>query len=241
MIRIFVRAAFAAVFLYGLQTSPSFAGTGCLIPAQTVNTLQARVVQVSAAGNNGGLFGGRRMWSAVVDRDGRVCSLIKTHPEAWPGSRAIALAKAFTANAFSNDLLSLSTTMLYALAHDNGGELQQNHAGVFNGSLFGLNESNLFNPLFLDPTLSPVGRVTGGIITFGGGLALYSGGKIIGGLGLSGDTSCADHAVAFRARKLAGLNSTPNPDNISFPATRNNTVVFPEQPHCTTTNDVIPT
>jgi hypothetical protein len=35
---------------------------------------------------------------------------------------------------------------------------------------------------------------------------LYSGGKIIGGLGISGDTSCTDHEIAKRVRNGAGLN-----------------------------------
>jgi uncharacterized protein GlcG (DUF336 family) len=35
------------------------------------------------------------------------------------------------------------------------------------------------------------GKVPG--VTFGGGVALYQGGKVIGGLGVSGDSSCADH------------------------------------------------
>jgi len=33
-----------------------------------------------------------------------------------------------------------------------------------------------------------------------------SNGKIIGGLGVSGDTSCADHEIAKRVRNLASLN-----------------------------------
>ena len=38
-------------------------------------------------------------------------------------------------------------------------------------------------------------------------MPLYnSQGKIIGGLGVSGDTSCADHEIAKRVRNLAGLN-----------------------------------
>jgi hypothetical protein len=35
---------------------------------------------------------------------------------------------------------------------------------------------------------------------------IYKSGKIIGGLGVSGDTSCADHEIAKRVRNLAGLN-----------------------------------
>jgi hypothetical protein len=44
------------------------------------------------------------------------------------------------------------------------------------------------------------------LIFFGGGVPLYSGGTIVGGLGVSGDTSCADHEVAKRVRDQAGLN-----------------------------------
>jgi hypothetical protein len=64
------------------------------------------------------------------------------------------------------------------------------------------------------------------MIFFGGGLPLYKNGKIIGGLGVSGDTSCADHEIAKRVRNLAGLNpaggataddivySPPDPDSV---------------------------
>ena len=42
---------------------------------------------------------------------------------------------------------------------------------------------------------------------FGGGLALYATGKVIrGGLGVSGDTSCADHFIAWRVRHILGLD-----------------------------------
>lgn len=44
------------------------------------------------------------------------------------------------------------------------------------------------------------GKRIGGVNVFGGGLALYSGGKKIGALGVSGDTSCRDHAFAWRMR-----------------------------------------
>ncbi|HEY4043849.1 MAG TPA: heme-binding protein, partial [Rhodopila sp.] len=56
------------------------------------------------------------------------------------------------------------------------------------------------------PQDTGIGYVVGGIITFGGGVALYSDGKVIGGLGVSGDTSCADHAISYRMRHLAGLD-----------------------------------
>jgi hypothetical protein len=72
---------------------------------------------------------------------------------------------------------------------------------------------------------------------FGGGLALYGPGHVLlGGLGVSGDTSCTDHFIAWRTRNAlsldhmgtaipgpAGLfNSDPtHPDNIIFDVTGN--------------------
>jgi uncharacterized protein GlcG (DUF336 family) len=166
----------------------------------------------------GGLFNGTNMWGAVVDRNGNLCAFVTstTDPkQTWPGSQAIAKAKAYTANAFSNDStafggpLPLSTARLYTFA-------QPGH------SLFGLNNSNPFNPDFLAPTGEQgdgKNRIAGGIITFGGGVPLYdSSGRILGGLGVSGDTACADHEIAKRVRDLAGLNPPGGPlvDDITY-------------------------
>jgi hypothetical protein len=56
------------------------------------------------------------------------------------------------------------------------------------------------------------------LIFFGGGVPLYKNGRIIGGLGVSGDTSCADHEIAKRVRHLLGLNPPggPTADDISY-------------------------
>ena len=54
-----------------------------------------------------------------------------------------------------------------------------------------------------------VGKSLGGVITFGGGLALYDGKSVVGGLGVSGDTSCADHNIAWRVRQALGLDKVP--------------------------------
>ena len=150
-------------------------------------------------GTVGGLFNGERMWGAVVNRDGEICSYAtsKTDPtQVWPGSQAIAKAKAYTGNAFSLDTLALSSARLYTFT-------QPGH------SLWSLGQSNLFNPQFLAPPDGGSGgknKIAGGLIFFGGGVPLYKNGKIIGGLGISGDTSCADHEIAKRVRQLAGMN-----------------------------------
>ena len=171
-----------------------------LSPSVVSNALGqlASVVQLK----NGGLFSPNRMWAAVVDRQGVLCSVTRSDPDAWPGSRDIAIAKAFTANAFSSHTLALSTANLYGPTQPGG-------------SLYGLNNSNPFNPNF-NAQGTGIGSVVGGMITFGGGVALYSNGQVIGGLGVSGDTSCADHAIAYRMRAQAGFNGTPSSDNISY-------------------------
>jgi uncharacterized protein GlcG (DUF336 family) len=155
-----------------------------------------------AGGDAGGLFHGNRMWAAVVNRDGRLCSYAASQSDptqVWPGSQAIAKSKAYTANAFSLDVLALSTARLYTFT-------QPGH------SLWSLGQSNTFEPDFLAPPSSQsagVGQITGGLIFFGGGVGLYNtAGKIIGGLGVSGDTSCTDHEIAKRIRNAAGLNPT---------------------------------
>jgi hypothetical protein len=69
-----------------------------------------------------------------------------------------------------------------------------------------------------------VGRRVGGTITFGGGLALYNGTSPIGGVGLSGDTACADHSTAWRLRALLGLEPSAGNDRITLDASAH--------PHC---------
>jgi uncharacterized protein GlcG (DUF336 family) len=152
----------------------------------------------------GGLFEGTRMWGAVVNRDGELCSYTTSTSDptqVWPGSQAIAKSKAYTGNAFSLDVLALSTAMLYTFT-------QPRH------SLWSLGQSNLFDPKVLAAPGSGSGgknQIPGGLIFFGGGVPLYRSGKIIGGLGVSGDTSCADHEIAKRVRHLAGLNPPGGP------------------------------
>jgi uncharacterized protein GlcG (DUF336 family) len=150
------------------------------------------------------------MWGAIVDRDGELCSLaVSTEDMAatWPGSRGIAIAKAFTANAFSSDTSPLSTARLYTLS-------QPGH------SLWSAANGNPLNPDCLAPAndvKTGVGKVCGGTIVFGGGLPLYKGQTRVGGLGVSGDTSCTDHEIAKRMRLAGGLDPKGLPsDDILF-------------------------
>lgn len=226
----------AAIFL--ISALPLHAGRAATdepvcfgLPTATINEMQTKYLQkvVNIADANGGIFKPNRMWSAVVDRAGHLCSVVSSTSfapalDVWPGSRAIAIAKAGTANDFSNNGLALSTANLYAATQPGG-------------SLWGLNESNPFAPRDLPADNSALGHVPGGIITFGGGVALYRNGKVVGGLGVSGDSSCADHAIAYRMRKLAGLDGIPGgvgdsgTDNISYAPAGQTPTGF-QQPHC---------
>jgi uncharacterized protein GlcG (DUF336 family) len=161
----------------------------------------------SQNGDAGGVNHGKAMWGAIVNRDGELCALAVSTADAavtWPGSRGIAIAKAFTANAFSSDTSPLSTARLYTLA-------QPGH------SLFSAANGNPLNPECAgaaNDTKTGIGKVCGGTIVFGGGLALYKGQTRVGGLGVSGDTSCTDHEIAKRVRKAAALepNGLPSDD-----------------------------
>jgi uncharacterized protein GlcG (DUF336 family) len=221
-----------------LLCAPALAeeNAGCSIPDATVRNLQAKLATVVAmADGNGGLFKPNRMWSAIVDRQGVLCSVIRSDPDAWPGSRSIAIAKASTANDFSNNKTALSTANLYSFTQPANTALATTFPA---GSLYGLNNSNPFNPAF-QAQGTGVGQVPGGIITFGGGVALYSGGQVIGGLGVSGDTAFADHAIAYRMRQRAGLDGTPSADNIVYLAAGE----LPHDvghPHCFLGHDITP-
>jgi uncharacterized protein GlcG (DUF336 family) len=181
------------------------------------------------------------MWATIVNRDGVVCAVAFTGSNRgaqWPGSRVISAQKANTANAFSLD----------ASAHSgvNGGALALSTANLFaavqpGGSLFGLQESNpvATDVAYKGPSLNygtaadpMVGQKIGGINVFGGGLALYNGSnQIVGAVGVSGDTSCSDHNIAWRTRHNLNLDhllgvipgpaslfagDTNHPDNIIF-------------------------
>ncbi|MGA0587377.1 GlcG/HbpS family heme-binding protein [Dyella sp. KRB-257] len=151
-----------------------------------------------AEGEVGGFAGGRHEWAAVVDRQGRLCAVASADADPtmpWPGSLGIAKAKAFTANAFSSDTTPMSTARLYTMA-------QPGH------SLFGAGAGDPLNPKCLQAPgdASADGTVCGGVIVFGGGLPLYRDKTKVGGLGVSGDTPCADQEIAKRVRHAAKLD-----------------------------------
>lgn len=187
---------------------PGAASAAARCPTDYAHLLQALKASVKPTGgpSNGGLDNNE--WAAVTARDGTICAIAYSGEAVgnqWLASRAIAAEKAFTANGMSTNKVALSTANLYAQAQPGG-------------YLYGGNTSNPANPALLyagnpasygtksDPL---VGKVLGGVIVFGGGLALYDGTGIVGGLGASGDTSCADHNIAWRIRHALGLDHVP--------------------------------
>ena len=177
------------------------------LPGYDVLKAALKSVAPSASSANGGL--NFHMWATVVNRDGVVCAVTFSGEDRgaqWPGSRVISAQKASTANAFSLPKFALSTANLYAGTQPGG-------------SLFGLQESNPVSTTaaydgdaesYGRSTDPMVGKKIGGVNVFGGGLALYnSTGKLVGGLGVSGDTSCTDHIVAWKTRDALNLDFVP--------------------------------
>jgi uncharacterized protein GlcG (DUF336 family) len=173
------------------------------MPLPTHEQLRAALVAAQKT-NNGGL--GFHMWAVVVARNVAVTYSGAKLGDQWPGSRVIAATKANTANALSLDSLALSTANIYSTVQPGG-------------TLFGLQETSPVNihaayggdpDKFGSPDDCMVGKPIGGVNVFGGGLALYDAtGKIVGGLGVSGDLSCADHNICWKTRHLLSLDYLP--------------------------------
>ncbi len=178
----------------------------------TVNSLPTHeqvkdALKKIVAQKNGGFS--LNMWATLVNRDGIVTSVSfsgKNVGDQWPGSRVISAQKANTANAFSLPTLSLSTANLFTATQSGG-------------SLFGLQHSNPVDTSVAYGGVSNtigttsdfmVGKKIGGVNVFGGGLALYSkDGTLLGALGVSGDSSCADHNIAWKLRSALKLDYVP--------------------------------
>jgi uncharacterized protein GlcG (DUF336 family) len=152
---------------------------------------------------NGGLD--FNMWATVVGDDGSVCLVTKTGTglnDQWLISRVISAQKANTALGLSTTTFALSTANLYTAVQTGGTLFGLQHSNpVDTSAAYSGSSANFGKPL--DPMY---GRKIGGVNVFGGGLALYNAsGKLVGGLGVSGDTSCADHNIAWRTREALAL------------------------------------
>jgi uncharacterized protein GlcG (DUF336 family) len=170
----------------------------------TVHTALSTVV---TAANSSGL--GFNMWATVVNRDGVVCVVTFSGADRgsqWPGSRVISAQKANTANDFSLPGFALSTANLYTAVQPGGTLFGLQHSNpVDTGVAYGGSSSNYGQQN--DPM---TGHKIGGVNVFGGGLALYrKDGKLVGALGVSGDTSCTDHIIAWKVRHALNFDDVP--------------------------------
>lgn len=214
--------------------TPATSGNCGLLPGY--NALKA-ALQSAVSTETSGL--NNQMWATIVDRDGIVCAVAFSgisRGAQWPGSRVISAQKANTANSFSLDAfsnnngsgqpngLALSTANLYSAVQPGG-------------SLFGLQESNPVDTAvaYQGPSSNfgtasdpMVGQKIGGVNVFGGGFALYATKDefVVGGVGVSGDTSCADHNIGWRVRHNLGLDHMANTAGVSGDATRPDNIVF---------------
>ncbi len=181
-------------------------------------------LQVATAADTSGY--NFEMWGVIVDRDGIVCAVAFSGADRGsqlPGARVISAQKANTANSFSSDFFAFSTANLYTGTQP-GGELY----GLLNGNPVDTGVAYKGPAKRFGKANDPmVGRRIGGAIPFGGGLALYDGGRIVGALGVGGDSTCADHMIAWRMRHdlsldefnmfTAGFSGDPDrPDNIVY-------------------------
>jgi len=230
---------FVLTLTMGVVVADDGGGNGCKnLP--NYSQLKAALIAATATETSGL---NNQMWGTIVDKDGIVCAVAFTGVNRfaqWPGSRVIAAQKANTAASFSLDGtsnsggsgqpngLSLSTANLYSAVQPGG-------------SLYGLQHSNPVDTgdAYKGPSSNygtandpMVGNKVGGVNVFGGGLTLYGPSKkIVGAVGVSGDTSCADHNIAWRVRNNLGLDhlsgvggvsgDPARPDNIIFDITAN--------------------
>lgn len=172
--------------------------------AFTAATLSLQATSNSGSGTgfaNGKLALSTANLYAAVQPGGSLFGLQHSNPVFAPG-------------AYGDTIATGSGGPSYASYHD-GEQNLATYAGPITTSTYGTDR---------DPM---IGQVIGGINVFGGGLALYSSGGVkVGGLGVSGDTSCTDHLIAWNLRhnlaldhlgSIAGVSGdSAHPDNIVF-------------------------
>jgi hypothetical protein len=230
-----VGLTFSVAGMEAQTLAPNAGPSGCYsLPGyNALKTALDLAVSTESSGLN------NQMWATIIDRDGIVCAVAFSgvnRGAQWAGSRVISAQKANTGNSFSLDAssnsggsgqpsgLALSTANLYSAVQPGG-------------SLFGLQESNPVNTAAayqgpssnygtaFDPL---VGQKIGGVNVFGGGFGLYASTaeNLVGGLGVSGDTSCADHNIGWRTRHNLGLDHMAHTSGVSGDPTRPDNIIF---------------
>lgn len=149
------------------------------------------------------------VWVTIVDRDGKiesVCYSGDNRGSQWPGGRIISAQKAYTANAFSSPGSSMSTANLRLVTGSDHASL-----GVQSGNPLDVTAAYKGPTEKWGEADDPMCEcIVGGYSDVGGGLALYNGaGHIVGGIGVSGNTSGIDHNLAWKIRHALELDYVP--------------------------------
>ena len=192
------------------------------VPASAGGTLAPYGSGPAAGKANGGLE--VPMWATLVDNFGRVCAVTFSGSDnraQWPASRIISMQKAYTANSLTiGDVPGIwSTAKLF----------YPTQPGQF---LWGLEQSNPVNPavVYQGPTKKwgasndpAIGQIPGGNNRFGGGVAIWKNGEVVGAIGVSGDTSvptiishCASVIILLPLLALSNNPGGQYADNIIY-------------------------
>jgi uncharacterized protein GlcG (DUF336 family) len=216
--------AFALTGLTALWGSAAFAqGLTRAQAAAIFAGCQTAAGEVVSAVRAGGVH--VKQWCAVVDREGNLLLIEATDTggtpqnpagsDAWRGSIEIAIAKAYTAVAFSSSEEALTSRTVGLLTRQDGpGSTTSTDIGTDAGvaPLWGLGNTNPFRPLNGGPGDDSVGRQHRGIVTFAGGVPVYqcSSSTLLGAVGSSGDGVDEDEKVASGAIVDANFCCQPN-------------------------------
>jgi uncharacterized protein GlcG (DUF336 family) len=206
----------------GIFTVRTVAAAGGTFQSALENACARAAATEPSAVRGSGKF--TKMWCAVVDREGKTLAIRATDTggtpgapagsDAWRGSIEIALAKAYSAVAFSSNDQALNTFNLgLASRPDGGGDPSQVGHDAGPAPLWGIGDSNPYRPV-IGTDGHPddaVNKYHHGIITFAGGEPVYdcTSHLLLGAIGVSGDGVDQDDAVATAAVTNAGFCLTP--------------------------------
>ena len=219
----------------GVASSAAIADCNALPTQPQLKAALVAAVAVEASGLD------FQMWATIVDRDGIVCAVAfsgANRGAQWPGSRVISAQKANTGNAFSLGSplasvvfpggLALSTANLYSAVQPGGSLYGLQHSNPVDTQVaYGGNSAH-----YGTPNDFMVNNKIGGVNVFGGGFALYDASKqVVGGLGVSGDTSCADHMIGWRVRHNLGLDHLAGIGGVSGDPARPDNIVYDITPN----------
>lgn len=196
-----------------INATNAYAGNDCgkLPKAEELKAALQAVANQPADKYPGG--GRGPLWMTLVDPTGVVCAVVHSLDSSGadaknkenvtlhlqPFHRLLSARKASTSAIFSSSRGSIASGHLYS-SNQPGGLLQE---ASYEGQYDALEGDAMTFGTKKDPM---IGHRVGGFIGLGGGLALFDANKNkVGAIGVSGDTPCTTHVLAWQIREaLAG-------------------------------------